>query len=208
MLDKTTDRANRHRGGSASLARARSSARSRSRDERRAERRCSARTATGATCWRSPGRSRRSTAAARSRASCNARAEKVAPKNFSLDPGPHRAAPGHARRHQVHRGVLRLRDRGRARRGRVAPDDGWQRRHQGLDAAHHAGGAQGARGAHRQGAADRPILLARFPRAELARPAQVRPRPTRSAIPTCWWSAAGRRASPSRRGSARSASTR
>ena len=43
---------------------------------------------------------------------------------------------------------------------------------QGLDAAHRARRDQGPRGARRPGAADRAVLRARFPRAELARPAQ------------------------------------
>ncbi len=51
-------------------------------------------------------------------------ARKAGAEKFQPRSGPHRAARGYARRHEIHRGDFLVRDRDRARFGRAAPFGG------------------------------------------------------------------------------------
>ena len=100
---------------------------------------------------------------------------------------PPRAAQRDARGHRLHRGDLQVRNQGRPRRRHHPADPGCRRRQQaqGLDAADRARRIKRLRGTARRPAPARQRLFARFPRPQLARPAQrieclCRPRPDRA----------------------------
>ena len=153
-------------------------------------RRCSSPTATGATCWRSPGASGRSPAPTAIVGELAAHAARARPTAFELAPG--RTPPRRVTRAgtQAIEAIFRFETAEGRGSGvvRLVPDadDGDA---EGLDAAHGARRDQGARRAARTIAALGRGLFTRFSRARTGS-TPGRPRPhTPIAIPPCWSSA-------------------